>query len=199
MLNGVKQYLGRFATLNGHDDLLLSQLIEIRSFAKQARLTEIGEQEQYLNFVLKGLLRKFFYRDKHEVITHLTPEGHILASGVSFFSQKPSKYCVEAIEPTVVASISRENLERLFSSDPKWEMAGFRIMTEFLLEKDEWLLDKIRYTPRERFLHFMQEKPELVQRIPQKYLAGLLDIKPETFSRLKHLLKNPKAPKSTKG
>lgn len=198
MLQGVKQYLGRYAPLNGHDDLLLSQLIEIRSFAKQARLTEIGEQEQYLNFVLRGLLRKFFYRKKEEVITHLKPEGHILASGVSFFSQKPSKYCVEAIEPTIVASISRENLERLFSSDPKWEMAGFRIMTEFLLEKDEWLLDKIRYTPRERFLRFMEEKPELVQRIPQKYLAALLDIKPETFSRLKHLLKNQKAPKSTK-
>jgi CRP-like cAMP-binding protein len=197
MLQGVKQYLGRYAPLNGHDDLLLSQLIEIRSFAKQSRLTEIGEQEQYLNFVLKGMLRKFFYRNKQEVITHLTPEGNILASGVSFFSGKPSKYCVEAIEPTVVASISRENLERLFSSDPKWEMAGFRIMSEFLVEKDEWLLDKIRYTPRERFLRFMEERPELVQRIPQKYLAALLDIKPETFSRLKHLIKDKKNPKST--
>lgn len=190
MLKRVKHYLGQYAPLNGHDDLLLNQLIEIRSFGKHSRLTEIGEQEQYLNFVVKGMLRKFFYRKKQEVITHLTPEGHILSSGVSFFSQRPSKYCVEAIEPCVVASISRENLERLFSSDPKWELAGFRIMTEFLLEKDAWLLDKIRYTPRERFLRFMDENPELVQRIPQKYLASFLDIKPETFSRLKHLTRS---------
>ncbi len=190
MLNRVKHFLGQYAPLNGHDDLLLSQLIEVRSFGKYSRLTEIGEQEQYLNFVVKGMLRKFFYRKKQEVITHLTTEGQILSSGVSFFSGQPSKYCVEAIEPSVVASISKENLERLFSSDPKWEMAGFKIMTEFLLEKDAWLLDKIRFTPRERFLRFMQEKPELVQRIPQKYLASFLDIKPETFSRLKHLTRS---------
>ena len=62
------------------------------------------------------------------------------------------------------------------------------MMADFLLEKEYLLLDSIRYTPRERFLHFMKEQPDLLQRVPQKYLASYLDIKPETFSRLKHLM-----------
>jgi CRP-like cAMP-binding protein len=47
----------------------------------------------------------------------------------------------------------------------------------------------MRLDTRERFLQFVERNPELVQRVPQKYLASYLNMKPETFSRLKHLLK----------
>jgi hypothetical protein len=48
----------------------------------------------------------------------------------------------------------------------------------------------IKMTPRERFLNFIMKNPELLQRVPQKYLASYLNIKPETFSRFKHLLRS---------
>jgi hypothetical protein len=49
-------------------------------------------------------------------------------------------------------------------------------------------MDNIRYTTKERFISFMQQNPDLVLRVPQKYLASYLEIQPETFSRLKHLM-----------
>jgi hypothetical protein len=45
------------------------------------------------------------------------------------------------------------------------------------------------HTPRERFIYFVNRNPELLQRVPQKYLASYLNIKPETFSRFKHLVR----------
>jgi hypothetical protein len=50
----------------------------------------------------------------------------------------------------------------------------------------------IKLTPRERFLDFVHKNPELLQRVPQKYLASYLNIQPETFSRFKHLLRERK-------
>jgi hypothetical protein len=35
----------------------------------------------------------------------------------------------------------------------------------------------------------MESHPDMLQRVPQKYIASYLNIKPETFSRLKHLIK----------
>jgi hypothetical protein len=55
--------------------------------------------------------------------------------------------------------------------------------------KDRWQIQLVKMTPRERFLNFVTRNPELMQRVPQKYLASYLNIKPETFSRFKHLLK----------
>jgi hypothetical protein len=44
-------------------------------------------------------------------------------------------------------------------------------------------------TPRERFIDFVTKNPELLQRVPQKCLASFLNIKPETFSRFKHMVR----------
>ncbi|HEY5771022.1 MAG TPA: Crp/Fnr family transcriptional regulator, partial [Chitinophagaceae bacterium] len=76
----------------------------------------------------------------------------------------------------------------LFLTDKKWEKFGRRIITAFFLQLEYQILDNIRYSTKERFINFMKHNPELVQRVPQKYLASYLEIQPETFSRLKHLM-----------
>ncbi|MFM9910350.1 MAG: Crp/Fnr family transcriptional regulator [Chitinophagaceae bacterium] len=187
MISGFIEYIGRYVSLNEEDKDLLSQIIEIRNYDKKARLTEMGEVEQYLNFVVKGLLRKYFYRGKDEVVKLIAKEGNILVSSVSFYGGIPSMYVVEAIEGSTVASISRNNLEQLFLSGDKWERMGRLMMTDIFIEKEYWLLDMIRYSPRERLFRFIKEQPDLIERVPQKFLASYLDIKPETFSRLKGL------------
>jgi hypothetical protein len=56
--------------------------------------------------------------------------------------------------------------------------------------KDRWQIQLVKMTDRERFLNFVKKNPDLMLRVPQKYLASYLNIKPETFSRFKHLLRN---------
>jgi hypothetical protein len=55
--------------------------------------------------------------------------------------------------------------------------------------KDRWQMQLVKLTPRERFIAFVTKNPDLMQRVPQKFLASYLNIKPETFSRFKHLVK----------
>jgi len=55
--------------------------------------------------------------------------------------------------------------------------------------KDNWQIQLVKMSPRERFLNFVTKNHDIMQRVPQKYLASYLNIKPETFSRFKHLLK----------
>lgn len=193
MVRGFLEYLGRVSPLSEEDKTLLSKIMEVRTFDRKVTITDVGEVELYLNFVVKGLIRKYFLLGKEQVIKHIASEGNMLASSVSFFSGQPSQYIVETIEPSTVVSISRTNIEKLFESDNKWERIGRLMMTDFLVDKEYWLLDMIRYTPRERLLRFVKEHPDLMLRVPQKYLASYLDIKPETFSRLKHLALTRKA------
>ncbi|KYP13129.1 MAG: hypothetical protein A1D16_01355 [Flavihumibacter sp. CACIAM 22H1] len=53
-------------------------------------------------------------------------------------------------------------------------------------------LSHLRLTARERFLNYMHKHPDMMQRVSQKYIASYLHIKPETFSRLKHLIRQRK-------
>ena len=156
----------------------------------------VEETEKYLYFVIKGLARKFFYKGKEEVITQIAKEGELISSSVSYFSGMPSGYVIETIEPTTFYSLHHDRAEQLYSRYPKLERLSRLIITELFLQKEVWELERIRYSTKERFLRFMTDNPELFQRVPQKYLASYLNIKPETFSRLKHLLrrKNSDAP-----
>jgi len=170
------------------DDLLIEETTEVFQFDKKQMVTNIGDVEKYIYLVVKGLLRKYFIKGDEEVTTHIIAEGAALTSGVSFFKQKPSLYYVEALEPTIALAISYENYEKLFSADARWEKTGRELIQDAMLRKEFWIIDNLQHTPRERFLHFMRTYPELLQRVPQKLLASYLNIQPETFSRLKHLV-----------
>ncbi len=193
----LQKYIGQFIDLPVEELEALINSIEVRSVDKKVRLTDVNETEKYLYFVIKGLARKFFVKGKEEIITQIAKEGELISSSVSYFSGNPSGYVVETIEPTTFYSLHHDKAEQLYGRYPKLERLSRLIITELFLQKEVWELERIRYSTKERFLRFMNENPELFQRVPQKYLASYLNIKPETFSRLKHLLrakKNSDAP-----
>jgi CRP-like cAMP-binding protein len=188
----LQKYIDQFIDLPAEELEALINCIEVRSVDKKVRLTDVNETEKYLYFVIKGLARKFFYKGKEEVITQIAKEGELISSSVSFFSGMPSGYVVETIEPTTFYSLHHDRAEQLYSRYPKLERLSRLIITELFLQKEVWELERIRFSTKDRFLRFMTENPELFQRVPQKYLASYLNIKPETFSRLKHLLRTKK-------
>lgn len=184
-------YLSKFIDLTDDEfSHYLLPYITIRKFDKKELLTKAGEVENYFNFILKGLIRKYYVKGKEEINTQISFVGHIIHSQESFHSRTPSDYFVEAIEPSTVASISYSDLETIFASSKKMEHLGRLVITHTMMLKDRWQVQLVKMTPRERFLNFVTRNPELMQRVPQKYLASYLNIKPETFSRFKHLLRN---------
>jgi CRP-like cAMP-binding protein len=189
MEKALGQYVSKFADLTDEDLELIRTRMEVRELAKRQMLIHAGEQEQYLNLVVKGVFRKYFYKGREEVITQLAKEGDLICSSVSFFTGLPSQYAIEALEPAVVYSLSRENLEELYGLSPRIEKLGRMIITDLYLSKERWEQDHIQFDIRQRFVNFVHNNADLIQRVPQKYIASYLNIKPETFSRLKHLLK----------
>ena len=164
--------------------------ISVRKFQKKQVITETGQVENYFNFIVKGLARKFYKKGKEEINTQISYEGHIIHSQESFHSRTPSEYSIDALEPTTVVSITFDDLERIYASSTKMEHLGRLIITHTMVMKDRWQMQLVMHTPRERFIQFVNKFPELLQRVPQKYLASYLHIKPETFSRFKHLVRN---------
>jgi CRP-like cAMP-binding protein len=188
MLDELRQYLSRYVAFTNEEFAPLVQLLEVRNFNKHYQLVKAGDSDTYINFVVKGLARKYFYRGKDEVITQIARENDFITSSVSFLSGKPSAYFVETIEACTFLSLSKTHLERLFRENSRFERLGRLMITHFFLEQELWDLDYIRFGTRERFVHFVHNNPDLLQRVPQKYLASYLNMKPETFSRFKHLL-----------
>ncbi|HNR16141.1 MAG TPA: Crp/Fnr family transcriptional regulator [Chitinophagaceae bacterium] len=188
-------YLQKFSDITEEEfNKYLLPVCKVRRFGKKEVLTKAGEVENHFNFIVKGLARKYYRKNHHEINTQISFEGQMLLSQESFHSRQPSEYFIEAIEPTTVVSISYQELEKVYASSHRMERLGRLIVTYSMVIKDRWQIQLVKMTPRERFLNFVTKNPELMQRVPQKFLASYLNIKPETFSRFKHLLRTHKAP-----
>lgn len=189
------QFLHKFVPLSGDEfDELILPYLEVRHYQKKANISTAGEIENYLNFVASGLVRKYYKKGKEEINTQISTEGHIIHAQESFHSRTPSEYTIEAIEPSTLVSVTYDNLEKIYSLNQKMERLGRLVITFTMVIKDRWQMNMIKLTPRERFLDFVHKNPELLQRVPQKYLASYLNIQPETFSRFKHMLREKKKP-----
>ena len=184
-------FLNKFIplSLDEYNELIVPCIIK-RHFNKKSIVTTAGEVENYLNFIDSGLVRKYYKKANEEVNTQISYEGHIIHSQESFHSRTPSEYTIETIEPTEFTSITYECLEKMYSSSEKMQRLGRLVITATMVLKDKWQSQLVKLSPRERFISFVTRHPELMQRVPQKYLASYLNIKPETFSRFKHMIRD---------
>ncbi len=178
--------MSRYVALSNEDFALLAQMLEIRNFDKRQQLVKPGDIENYINFIVKGLARKYFLRGRDQVITQIAKEGDFINSSVSFLSDKPSAYFVETIEASTFLSLSRSNMEKLYQDNSRFERLGRLMITGFFLEQERWEQEYLQLDTRQRYEHFVRENPDLLLRVQQNYLASYLNMKPETFSRFKH-------------
>lgn len=188
-LEGLHRYLSRFVPLTKQEFGQLLPYIEIREFEKKVKVIDKGEIERYLNVIAWGLVRKYLPVRNREIVVQLASEGHIIHSELSFHYRTPSGSVIETIEPTVFFSISYDSLQELYDQLPKAERMGRLLISDLYVKKDNRYFDQLLKSTRERFLQYVRTHPQMMQRVPQKYIASYLNIKPETFSRLKHLMR----------
>ena len=183
-----QKYLGRFMPITREELIELLQYCEIRKFDKRTVIVHVGEVDNYLNLVVKGLIRKYLPVRKDEVILQLATEGHVVQSEISFLTQSPSMVVVETLEPTILLSLTHDKMEEALDKFPKGENLGRMIISGMYIKKDENRYNRLSKSTRQRFFDYIDHHQHMLQRVPQKYLASYLQIKPETFSRLKALL-----------
>jgi len=140
---------------------------------------EILQKKGVLNskvFVVKeGLLRSYSIDKKgKEHIFIFAPEGWTVADNIA--PDVPTELYVDALEDSLVYVI-----------DPK-EPAGAPnpetlIKRVFVLQKRVLML--MSATAIERYEHFIQPYPDILQRVSQKMIASYLGITPEALSKVK--------------
>jgi CRP-like cAMP-binding protein len=184
------QFMQRYIKISEQELNLFLPYFEVRTFAKRQIVLEQGQVDHYLNLVVKGLLRKYVVAGKNEKTVQLAIEGKVIQSEISFHTRTPSTMIIEALEPSVVVAISYDNMQLVLEHVPSAEKMGREMMTFLFIKKDARYFQQLNNTVRQRFLHYLKHHPQMMERVPQKILASYLEIKPETFSRLKHLLKS---------
>lgn len=175
-----------FPELETKDQQLLLSVSEIQSFESGQTLLKQGDFNRNIFLVLSGLLRTFVITSEGKDRTILlSKEKMRTASFNSFLKDEPSEINIVAIEPSIVLIINSNKFKVLAKEHKALAMLEKKGMQGFLTEAAERLHHFTTLTPVERYRALMINHPELLQRVPQKYLASYLGITTVSLSRIR--------------
>ena len=157
-----------------------------KSFNQYDIITEAGSIEHYFYFVLEGVQTLYILNEKgQKVVLGFSYSGS--PSGVfdSFIAQTASSTFLEVLKPSTLLGIHLSDYHDLFEKHPEFHKWGHLFFQEVLFGRLYREVELLTMSAEQRYVTFMQRCPEELKIIPQKYLASYLNMKPETFSRLR--------------
>ncbi len=141
---------------------------------------------KHYTFVEKGCFKMYGVDEKgHEHNISFAVENDWIADLGSFYSEKPSKLFIEAIEPSIILQIEKRDLLFLFMNVPKFDRNFRVIVEEKFIELQHRLLQNFSSNANQRYSDFLEQYPQLALRLPNTQIASYLGITPEFLSKIR--------------
>jgi CRP-like cAMP-binding protein len=185
MFEQIRQSISHFITLNKEELDFFYSLLSRKELKKKELLLRSGQNCRNIYFINKGCIRYFYLVDGEEKTAQFFFENAWYTDYESFLTGDPSENFVDALEDTELLCLEKSNLEKLYSSIPKFERFG-RIVAENAYLGIRYRTKTLtNLTAEERYLKLIKERPKVFDRVPQYYIASYLNIKPQSLSRIR--------------
>jgi len=179
------QFMSQLTSLSDEEKESIKESFPIKTYDNGHLLLKKGAIANNAFFIIQGCVREYEIIDGEEKTTAFYTENQ---SAIDFKSQSkniPSTKYFECSEETTVAILNGEQEKSLYAKHPRFEKFCREGMEEMMGAQQEKLSNFIVSSPKERYLQFQKERPDIINRVPQYQIASYLGIKPETLSRIR--------------
>ena len=159
---------------------------KVISIPTKTVLLEEGKVADRIFFIRKGCLRLFFYNEGKDITFQFFFEGDFVASFESLYKGTPSLFSLECIESSEILFIKKEDFYKKIESN----LSLKKLYEEKIIERfcfyQHLFLSRIKNTPQQRYEELLKEYPNIIQRVPQHYIASYLGITSVSLSRIRN-------------
>jgi CRP-like cAMP-binding protein len=188
MYNQLVSRIEHYIPLSGEDISLIESLFSEKTLVKGELFLQEGKICKELGFIIKGLVCYYVTPDGNEVVHNFARENEFICNYDSFINKTSSHKNIIALEPTDLLIISFDKLQQLYKSISCGERFGRLHMEQVYSEAIKHIISFYTGSPQQRYNEFVQQHKELVQRVPQYYIASYIGIKPQSLSRIRKRL-----------
>lgn len=176
----------RYSTMT-HDELdILESILVPKRYGKGEKILPEGQVCENIYWIVKGLVRQFYYKNGKELTEYMAAENSICMCIESLFKEEPTRLQIMAIEPTVLYLIPKAELEAVAMKSVNIQILYRKILEESLILSQKHA-DMLRFeSAQDRYQKLVKRNPQLVLRAPLVYIASYLQMTPETLSRVRN-------------
>ncbi|AZQ59350.1 Crp/Fnr family transcriptional regulator [Maribacter sp. MJ134] len=184
-MNEIRKFIDNIAPMNDSDWQFFSSKLQEVHLKKNTPLLKIGEVENHLSFISKGMVRFFVPREVDDLTFGFLFENEFVTGYDSFLTRTPSEYQIETLTDTVLWQISHNDLEEVYKTTSSGNIIGRKMAENMFLIKSKRELSLLSKTAEERYLGLFSDRPKLLQQIPLKYIASYIGVTPQALSRIR--------------
>jgi CRP-like cAMP-binding protein len=184
----------KFPQLNHYWDKYMKFQKRIEVPAKTVLLEE-GKISGHYIFIEKGCVRAAVSKNGEDKTVQFFFENEGLASLESFLKNTPSLLMIETIEPSIIYLLPKKYVRMMIDElmqEPDFTTIILEISAQRQFHYMHEFVSFIRDTPEQRYQNLLRERPHIIQRVPQHYIASYLGISRVHLSRIKSAMTRKK-------
>ena len=178
--------IARYVSLSEEEVKILTSLIRTTRVKKRQFIVQPGFVCQYRNYVVKGAFRVYHLdNDGKEHTVSIGVEDWFVTDFYSYVTQTPATHYAEALEDSLIFQLKYEDIEPLCGEIHALS-EYFRLTTEkaFAFSRRR-IVSNISKSAEERYFEYINQYPEIANRVPQYVLASYLGISAEFLSKIR--------------
>jgi len=179
-------YMKRFTEIPDSELTSIAEDVDLQSFKKGTILLHQGDIPEKCYFVLKGCIRQYSVDEEgRENTFNFYTEEQFIAIFNHHSEDKTSRYSLGCLEDCVLVVGELSPDQGAYDANPAMEAMIRKMIEANVGEVNDSFARFVASKPEDRFKALLQNRPDLIDRVPQHQLASYLGITPESLSRIK--------------
>lgn len=165
-------------------EILRSSFYE-EELTKNDFFTQTDKYCKKLSLVKSGLLRIYRLSDGREITQWISIPNYFVTEISSFFFDQPSRLSIQALTTVKLLTIDKNSYSDLSKKLPKWKEIETQFIAKCFATLEDRVFSHLSLSAEERYNLFFEQNRELFNQVPLQYIASILGMSPETFSRIR--------------
>lgn len=178
-------YFRKFNSLSKEAEEAIAEISNSITIKKNTDLQSIGYTCKTIYFIKKGVARIYYLKDGIDITENFFFENDIIARVESLLTGNPSRKAIQILEDAAIISINANALFQLYDRFPQIERLFRKIFEAAYVDTVNRIEGMQFHTAEERYKALLNEAPDVLKRVPLKYVASYLGITQVSLSRIR--------------
>lgn len=145
-----------------------------------------GQYCEKLSFMRSGFIRVFANAKNKEITQWISSKGYFITDLYSFNFKQRARWNIQALTDCKLYTIDKDNYALLNNLVPNWAEMEKQFIAGCFIQLEDRVFSHLSLSAEERYDKLFEDNKELFNQVPLQYIASMLGMSPETFSRIRN-------------
>lgn len=157
----------------------------IVKFKKNTIIIHEGEKNEFMYIIKEGLVKGYYLKNGEYKVDTIWIKNDTFGDVITYITGRPATKSYVATEDVEAFQIDIKKFRALFEQSHEICNLGRLIIEQFIVKSEFFRKSVFNKTAEEKYAFLLNQHPEICKRCKLKDIASLLNICPETLSRLR--------------